>query len=197
MSVRSHYPSFNVMKEQDAWDDHTQSIVASRLEPKKELRFFTAEEAQLMRQISSLLVNDQNPEVLDYVVGHIDQALYQSPGEGQREAGVPEASILVRAGLQAIERGAQAQYGCSFTELELQRQKDFVQQLSRFNAEPKDVWGHIPQKPLFTKLMSMTVEPYSSHPAVWSDIGYAGPAYPRGYVRTQMGQLDPWEAQPE
>ncbi|KQX56587.1 hypothetical protein ASD40_04085 [Paenibacillus sp. Root444D2] len=32
---------------------------------------------------------------------------------------------------------------------------------------------------------------------VWSEIGYAGPAYPRGYVRTQLGQLDPWEAQPK
>ncbi|WP_369127188.1 hypothetical protein [Paenibacillus antri] len=46
----------------------------------------------------------------------------------------------------------------------------------------------------------MTLEAYYSHPAVWSEIGYGGPAYPRGYVRTQLGQLDPWEAhtkQPE
>lgn len=35
------------------------------------------------------------------------------------------------------------------------------------------------------------------HPRVWSEIGYAGPAYPRGYVRTQLGQLDPWEAKAE
>ncbi len=43
----------------------------------------------------------------------------------------------------------------------------------------------------------MTAEAYYSHLVAWSEIGYGGPAYPRGYVRTQMGQLDPWEAQPE
>jgi len=46
----------------------------------------------------------------------------------------------------------------------------------------------------FKQLLHDTVSAYYSHPLVWSDIGYGGPAYPRGYVRVEKGLTDPWEA---
>ena len=33
-----------------------------------------------------------------------------------------------------------------------------------------------------------------SHPAAWSEIGWGGPASPRGYVRLDFNDRDPWEA---
>ncbi|TDF99480.1 gluconate 2-dehydrogenase subunit 3 family protein [Paenibacillus piri] len=197
MAGQSHYPSFEVMNEQDEWDDHTQTIVTSRLKPNINLQFLTSKEAELVKRISSLFVNDQTPEVLDFVVGHIDQTLYQSPGESQRKADVPKAPELIRAGLQAIEQGVQEQYTSAFLELDMAEQKQYLQYISESIAKPQEVWDGIPQEALFKKLLNLTYESYCSHPKVWSEIGYAGPAYPRGYVRTQLGQLDPWEAQPE
>jgi hypothetical protein len=35
---------------------------------------------------------------------------------------------------------------------------------------------------------------YYAHPAAWSEIGFGGPASPRGYVRLGFDQRDPWEA---
>jgi hypothetical protein len=197
MHKASHYPSFDVMNEQDEWDDHTQSIVTSRLNSEISSRFLTAAETEILRQICSLLVNDQTPDVLDFILGHIDQTLHQSPGESQRKVGVPHAPELVRSGLGAIEQGARLKYASSYTDLDIHKQIQYLQWISESVAEPKDVWSHIPQEELFKKLMNLTVESYCSYPKVWSEIGYAGPAYPRGYVRTQLGQLDPWEAQPE
>jgi hypothetical protein len=197
MPKQSLYPSFDVMHEKDEWDDHTQTIVTSRLESHEGFQFLTPIEAEMVSRISSLLVNDQTPEVLHFVVGHIDQSLHQSPGESQRKAGVPEAPVLVRVGLKAIEQGAQSRYGSSFMNLDIALQKQYLQHISESTAEPKEIWGPIPQEALFQKLRQLTIESYCSHPKVWSEIGYAGPAYPRGYVRTQLGQLDPWEAQPE
>ncbi|NOU88224.1 gluconate 2-dehydrogenase subunit 3 family protein [Paenibacillus sp. LMG 31460] len=197
MLTSSYYPSYDVMNELDEWDDHTQMIVTSRLKPIKSLHFLTGSEAEMVRRISSLLVNDQTPEVLDFIISHIDQTLHQSSGEGQRKAGVPEASELIRSGLQAIEQGVQLLYGSSFIALDIDRQKLYLEKISECNAEPLEVWNSIQQEPLFIKLLRLTVESYCSYPMVWSEIGYAGPAYPRGYVRTQLGQLDPWEAQPE
>ena len=143
------------------------------------------------------MVNDQTQEVLDFIVSHIDQTLHQSLGEGQRKVGVPEAPELIRSGLRAIEEGVQSLYGTSFISLDIDRQKQVLQKISECKAEPMEVWNSIEQEPLFNKLLKLTVESYCSHPKVWSEIGYAGPAYPRGYVRTKLGQLDPWEAQPE
>jgi hypothetical protein len=194
MLRESRYPTFDVMDAKDEWDDHTQSIVTSRIELHESLQFFTLYEAEIVRRISSLLVDDFTSEVMYYVVRHIDETLYQSLGEGQRKAGVPAASVLVRTGLKAIELGAIWRYGRSFMKLELAEQKQYLQDISESAAEPEEIWGPVPQQELFQKLRQLTVESYCSHPRVWSEIGYAGPAYPRGYVRTQLGQLDPWEA---
>jgi hypothetical protein len=35
---------------------------------------------------------------------------------------------------------------------------------------------------------------YYSHPYAWSQIGFGGPANPRGYVRMNFNRRDPWEA---
>jgi hypothetical protein len=40
------------------------------------------------------------------------------------------------------------------------------------------------------------VRAYYAHPAAWSEIGFGGPASPRGYVRLAAGRQDPWEAPP-
>ena len=35
---------------------------------------------------------------------------------------------------------------------------------------------------------------YYAHPTAWSEIGFGGPASPRGYVRMNFDRRDPWEA---
>jgi hypothetical protein len=142
-------------------------------------------------------VNDDCPEVLSFVIRHIDQTLHSSPGEGQRKQGVPAGKDLVRQGLQALDLFAKDEYDSSFLELEAAAQEKLLQDVGAGNAKPQSAWNGVPQQPFFQKLMSLTVESYCSHPRIWSEIGYAGPAYPRGYVRTQLGQRDPWEAKEE
>jgi hypothetical protein len=34
---------------------------------------------------------------------------------------------------------------------------------------------------------------FYSHPWAWSEIGFGGPAYPRGYARMGIGQRESWE----
>ncbi len=38
---------------------------------------------------------------------------------------------------------------------------------------------------------------YYSHPFAWNEIGFGGPASPRGYVRMDFNRRDPWEAEVE
>ncbi|WP_199622618.1 gluconate 2-dehydrogenase subunit 3 family protein [Paenibacillus alkalitolerans] len=197
MSGKTRYPSFNVLDEKDAWDDHTQQIVTSRNHATVKYQFLHEREAEILRCICSLLVDDSSPDALEFVISHIDQTLNSSPGEGQRKVGVPTAPQLIRQGLKAMEQFSQHMYSTSFTEIETEKQKQMIQSISEGKADPAAVWNGVPQKELFEKLMRLTVESYCSHPGVWSEMGYAGPAYPRGYVRTQLGQLDPWEAKAE
>jgi len=197
MSRRTQYPSFNVLDEKDAWDDHTQQIVTSRIDAIVAFQFLNEQEAELLGSVCSLLVDDTSEDALAFVVSHIDRTLFSSPGEGQRKVGVPAAPELIRQGLSALDQSSQQKYSASFAKLNVDGQKQLIQDISGGQAQPAEVWKGIPQKDLFNKLMQFTVESYCSYPRVWSDIGYAGPAYPRGYVRTQLGQLDPWEAKAE
>ena len=34
---------------------------------------------------------------------------------------------------------------------------------------------------------------YYAHPWAWDEIGYGGPAYPRGHMRLEEGEPEPWE----
>lgn len=197
MSGKTRYPSFNVLDEKDAWDDYTQQIVTSRNHSIVKYQFLNEREVEILRCVCSLLVDDSSPHAIEFVISHIDQTLYSSPGEGQRKFGVPAAPELIRQGLKAMEQSSQHMYSISFTELETGKQKNMIKDISEDKAESSSIWNGVPQKALFEKLMRLTVESFCSHPQVWSDIGYAGPAYPRGYVRTQLGQLDPWEAKTE
>jgi hypothetical protein len=54
-------------------------------------------------------------------------------------------------------------------------------------------WGAMPPKRFFIHhLVDQTLRVYYSHPDAWSEIGFGGPASPRGYVR--LTRRDPWEA---
>jgi hypothetical protein len=43
-------------------------------------------------------------------------------------------------------------------------------------------------------LLREIVEIYYAHPAAWSEIGFGGPASPRGYLRLGANRHDSWEA---
>ena len=42
-------------------------------------------------------------------------------------------------------------------------------------------------------LVQDVVGAYYAHPYAWDEIGFGGPAYPRGYMRLENGEPEPWE----
>ncbi len=44
------------------------------------------------------------------------------------------------------------------------------------------------------RLLHDVVGAYYAHPSAWNEIGFGGPASPRGYVRMHYDRRDPWEA---
>jgi len=216
MAQQSRYPAYNVMDEVSAWDDHTQSIVSARLVREHGWRYLNDVEAEILRAACSVIVDDLRSDIVDFVVGHIDDKLHADKGEGQRKAGVPPIRELLCGGLIALDDVARTRCKLPFISLDDASQLQLLEELAASRLTPADAWdgsrladtrvsggdnsevrAPIPQHDFFQKLLTLTVEAYYSHPKVWSELGYGGPAYPRGYVRTQLGQLDPWEAKPE
>jgi hypothetical protein len=44
-------------------------------------------------------------------------------------------------------------------------------------------------------LLQDAIEGYYAHPFAWDEIGFGGPAYPRGYMRLENGRPEPWEVE--
>lgn len=181
------------MEQKEYWDEHTRKIVEERLQ-QYPFTTLSLEESILLTQLCARLLDEHRDSLLHYVVYHFDQLLSSDIGEAQRKVGVPKASILIRQGIRAIDHYATITYGKLFAGLTKEEQEDILRRMSE-NAITLSADGvQIPAQELFIKLLSETTSAYYSHPTVWSEIGYGGPAYPRGYIRSRLGMRDPWEA---
>ncbi|MFD2169709.1 gluconate 2-dehydrogenase subunit 3 family protein [Tumebacillus lipolyticus] len=195
MDNRTNYPNYDVMDEQAHWDAHTRQIVQKRLATPGSFAKLTSEEVDAIRAMAALLVDDGRSFLLDYIVDHFNAKLISDSGEGQRQAGVPELHALLKQGLAALEALAQKRNASSYPALRPQLQLELLMELEDGTVKLIAPNGdQIPARAFFQKMLTETVSAYYSHPTVWSEIGYGGPAYPRGYVRSELGLTDPWEA---
>jgi hypothetical protein len=159
MAKKTHYPYYDVMKEKEHWDEHTRSIVESRLYPNTKRTFLKWKEEEMLRVICSHLVADQRAKLIDFIISHIDQTLSSSVGEGQRKSGVPEAKVLVRKGLIALNKSAVEKYQVSFIGLDSEAQHQLLLDVSQSRAPDLPEWEGIPQQEFFKKLHTLRLNP--------------------------------------
>lgn len=184
------------MDEEKQWDSHTRQIVGKRTETDSffPLQYFTEKESSTLFQLCAIFLDDLRDPIISFIVHHFDSTLAANIGESQRKAGVPQQSVLIRDGLALLDQVCTHIYGSSFDSLKDETKKEVVSNLMQGNFTLEYGQISIPVKDFIQKISSEATAAYYSHPIIWSEIGYAGPAYPRGYVRTELGLTDPWEA---
>ena len=60
------------------------------------------------------------------------------------------------------------------------------------------MWGTLNVSRAFSVVMRYVVQAYYSHPWAWNEIGFGGPAYPRGYGAfgsPHLGERESWEGE--
>ena len=196
MDKGSHYPGFDVLQAQDAWDETTRNIVLKRLAPSTQRAFLRPEEERTLAALIEHLLFESRPELKAYVLAHIDNELCNPIGESERKAGMPPQAALVRNGLFALDAVARYRHSRLFHQCDTAAQFQMVAALQNGQLEALLEWQAAPQRDFFNKLLTLTVESYAAHPTVWSEMGYAGPAYPRGYYHIELNIRDAWEPEP-
>lgn len=189
----SHYPGFDVLSEKQAWDETSRSVVTQRLRPAKP-KMLRQDETDTLRAIAKNLLYESRKEILDFIVSHIDSQLAAGLGESERKSTLPPQDILLRRGIAALNAAGMAAEMKPFHECQPATQAGLLQTLQKGKAMLTEAFADVPQKDLFKKLLLLAVDAFASHPTVWSELGYAGPAYPRGYYRIERQRRDPWEA---
>jgi len=124
----------------------------------------------------------------------VDDKLFEDVQDGYRFTGLPRDREAWRRGLLALNAEAEAAHQQAFRFLTRSQQYELLKRMEQGDLK-SDAWGDMPSKVFWKqRLLADIVHAYWSHPTAWSEIGWGGPASPRGYVRMGYDERDPWEA---
>lgn len=187
------YPDYDVFDAAGTWDHATAAVVRARLHVSTELHFFTADEAPTARAFCDVCVaQDRDPRVP--VLEPIDEKLAAGRLDGFQYADMPDDRDtwhLVLAGLdeEAVRRHGEP----SFAALHLSAQEAIVGGLADASLAGGS-WDHLNVARAWSVCMRMILAAFYSHPWTWNEIGFGGPAYPRGFMRLgPTSTLEPFE----
>ncbi len=188
------YPDFNVLDEADHWDEATRRVVFERVEQVPPIRFFTAAEAATLGTFCDVVMaQDSEPKIP--VLNMVDAKLFAGKLDGFRYADLPddrETWRRVAVGLDVATR----QHGTAdFASAPDEVQRTVVQAFSEGELHGQ-VWDELPCDRAWSVVMRAVLSAFYSHPWAWNEIGFGGPAYPRGYARFGVGQRENWEGEP-
>jgi hypothetical protein len=195
VSVPNRYNrDFDVLRESEEWDKETREVVLGRVSTPPAALTLRQHEVDTLTALCGVLLGDDRVPILQFVIDHFDTKMRINTGESQRKLGMPPFPILVHKGMDSLNGYTIAKQGQEFAHLSPQTQWEIINLLI-VNPAPFQLGNvQIQSKDFLSSIHAEAVSAYYSHPTVWSDIGYAGPAYPRGYVRIERGLRDPWEA---
>ena len=192
--LHGRYPDYDVMANAEHWDHVTRDVVRARIEDVPRRRFFTpAEFACLCAFCDIVLAQDAEPRVP--VMSFVDAKLHDGRLDGYQYVTMPddrETWRLVARGLDevAAQRGAPR-----FAEADGPTRHTIVAAFAEGELSG-GVWDELAAATAWTVVMRAVLSAFYSHPWAWNEIGFGGPAYPRGYMRLAEGIAgrDPDEA---
>jgi hypothetical protein len=196
--VSERYPGYDVLakRHSPSWNEQTRRVLDERLaiDPNHH-EFLTDAEWLTLRAVCAQIVpQPPSRERPVPVAAMIDQKLRTDSRDGHRHWQLPPLREAWRLGLQALDAEAVKRHGKRFHELESGQQVELLTAIQEGRAH-ESAWGGMPAAVFFhNRLLHDVVAAYYAHPIAWNEIGFGGPASPRGYVRLNYDRRDPWEA---
>ncbi|MBO0701304.1 MAG: gluconate 2-dehydrogenase subunit 3 family protein [Candidatus Dormibacteraeota bacterium] len=178
------YPDFDVLSPSIIrhWDEATRKVVVSRTKLDPSFGFFSAQEVPTLRAFCDT-VTEQIEEPRVPVAEMIDHKLAEGKLDGFRYATMPDDRDTWHRSLAGLDWTARERYGREdFPDLPWDARRAVVDALQR-GLLTDGPWKELDPGRTFSVLMRAVVSEFYSHPWAWNEIGFAGPAYPRGFMR--------------
>jgi hypothetical protein len=188
---RGRFPGYDVLDEVHRWDDHTAGVVLERLGPTSDLSFFDlAETAAATALCDRLLAQDEEPKVP--VVAMLDARLAAGETDGWHYDDMPSDEDAWRRTLAALDEEAKVLGGVVFAGLPVPDQVRLIEEVQD-SSTAGEKWHGLPAAHVWSLWTRYACTAFYSHPWAWNEIGFGGPAYPRGYKHRAVDGLEPWE----
>ena len=191
--MHGRYPDYDCLEHVEHWDEPTRKTVVDRVERVPELRFFGDDEAATLRAFCDVvLAQDAEPRIP--VLAFIDQKLADGRLDGYQYADMPDDRETWRLVARGLDESARASGAASYTAAASHRQVEIADSFAEGNLEG-GVWEELNLKHAWEVVMRSVLAAFYSHPWAWNEIGFGGPAYPRGYARLGVGLSEAWEGE--
>ena len=191
--MHGRYPDYNVLDEVEHWDEVTRRLVLERVDQVPEIRFFTRPEAATLGAFCDVVMaQDREPRIP--VLQMVDAKLFAGQLDGFRFAGMPDDRETWRMAARGLDAAARQHGAAGFADASEEVKRRVVDAFHRGELHG-DVWEELSVKQTWSVLMRAVLSAFYSHPWAWNEIGFGGPAYPRGYARFGVGQRESWEGE--
>lgn len=185
-------PEFDVLRQTRYWDDVTAGVVLERLSTTTELAYFTDAEVAVARPLLDRLTGQDEDRRLVPVLDLIDTRLARGETDGWHYDDLPEDGGAWRQTLAWLDADAQDRHRMPFARVGVDAQRDLVQSVQDL-AQDSGRWHDYPAAQVWSLWTRYACTAFYSHPAAWTEIGFGGPAYPRGYLNLGVDRREHWE----
>ncbi|MGH8962172.1 MAG: gluconate 2-dehydrogenase subunit 3 family protein [Jatrophihabitantaceae bacterium] len=187
----ARFPGFDVLAQVPVWDAATAGVVLERLSPTTQLAFFTSGEVAVARPLLDLLMGqDGEPRVP--VLELIDTRLARGETDGWHYDDLPEDADAWRQTLAWLDADARSTLQRGFAHLVDAERAELIQAVQDQSQHGKR-WHDYPAKQVWSLWTRYACTAFYSHPWAWNEMGFGGPAYPRGYLNLGIDRREHWE----
>jgi hypothetical protein len=184
--MHGRYPDYDVLASASDWDEVTRELILERAHEVPPIRFFEPAEVECLRPfLDIVLAQDREPRVP--VLEMVDKKLHEGKLDGYRHADMPEDTVTWHRVVIGLDEEARRRGANDFATAPDRTQYDIVGDFADGKLE-RGVWDELPPSKAWSVVTRGALSEFYSHPWAWNEIGFGGPAYPRGYMRLQQGE---------
>ncbi|MGO4536450.1 gluconate 2-dehydrogenase subunit 3 family protein [Leifsonia sp. 2MCAF36] len=186
--MSERFPGFRVLDQAKHWDEATRAVVQARIGRPSDIRFFDVVEQAAATALFDELLDQQGDDRVP-VTAMVDARLAESQTDGWHYDSMPIDGDAWHLTLAALDADARAAYGRTFAECDRRERHTLLEAIRTGDGD----WHEFHRGQVWSLWTRYACTAFYSHPRAWDEIGFAGPAYPRGYKNLGIGRLDPFE----
>ena len=189
------YPGYDVTSKRNtqSWNDKTREVIDARLSVEGRPAFLSSDEWQTLVALCDRVMPQPEGRLRVALAAYVDRQLLAGKTKGYRFADMPQPAEAWKRALAALDEVAGKEQGRPFAHLTQDDQDTILRRMSDGSFQAVALNGMPAQTFWTSHVIHDVVGAYYAHPEAWNEIGWAGPASPRGYVRTGLDRRDPWE----
>jgi hypothetical protein len=185
------FPGFDVLDQVGHWDQVTADLITARIGPQPGPEFFTDGEQATAAALLNQLTGQCDEPLEISLADMVDARLAAGETDGWRYADMPEDGQAWRDTLGYLDKDAHDRCGRSFADASEPDQQALIQAVQ--DGDDDGRWHGLPAARVWSLWTRYACTALYAHPRAWSEIGFPGPAYPRGYKNAGVGKREPFE----